>query len=301
MSNPNRRVHAKLRLQQGLVFENGADITPEEGMIATVDGMPCVFTTIDGIQAWYPLAKGADNVTYNHSQTTASDHWVVNHGLGSQDLWFNIRDGDGDFVATTLGVEADATDPDNVLHFYFAAPITGSVFVIGTKAFSSPVINTSELNIGGTVVIDSTSMRIGENIISLADLLSATDKYTRAEVDALLANFEGGSAATLRSMRAVYEGPVVAGNINTPWYPPADATAIKAVRIQLSAIGGTDLVVSLRVVRGVAEETTQYTLPAGSLNNFVSNLNIDITNDARVYLAIVTAAGTDLIVTLEYL
>jgi len=180
------KMHGRLALLDGMQLSPTADgqfpENPELNTIHTVGPTMYVYTEIAGYRTWFPLAGNSETATYLHVQADARTSWTINHGLNTQDVWFIIKDENGDIVQTPLDYILSPTDPTNSFTLTFSEPIKGTVFVVGSKAFSTARLNASVISIGGTFELNSTGIVVGNKVIDVTQL------PTLNEINAIIAD-----------------------------------------------------------------------------------------------------------------
>jgi len=206
------KVHGRLGLLDGVVLsstQNGA--FPENPALNTIHSVGTsmyVYTEVSGFQTWFPIAKGSDTATYLHTQAAASLTWQVNHNLNTEDVWFIVKDLDGNYDVPA-SVEPNPADPTNKLIVTFSEPLTGTMFVVGTRAFSSARLNASVLNVANTVVIDSSGITINGQVLdleSLAGALTSTDLVSQGGTVVDLVDGKIPTALIPNSVEEIIEG-----------------------------------------------------------------------------------------------
>jgi hypothetical protein len=80
--------------------------------------------------------EDVDLPLYTHEQTVASDTWIVNHNLGTEDIIFSVvlrEDGSVTSLSNPKYVEVGYDDfeivDENTAKVYFSAPITGRISI----------------------------------------------------------------------------------------------------------------------------------------------------------------------------
>lgn len=139
MNTKSVKVHGLLHAIGGVQVGTNSDklpVDPRLGTMVTHGNNTLIWTELNGVKLWYPLIKGDDAITYTHKQVTAATEWVIAHGLGSQDLVYSVRDGDGDIIGSVFGLTPDATNPNNKVTLHFAESISGSVFIVGKRQYT---------------------------------------------------------------------------------------------------------------------------------------------------------------------
>lgn len=245
------RSFADVDLRGSLVFgKNLADFpaSPRNGQTCLISGALWAFTTIDGVETWYPLTNKKNS--YVHVQAVSSFQWVVNHGLGTDDILYGAYD-----EAGTLMVANRTAIDLNSFRLNFTNAVTGRCVVFAdSERFAASIaagtLTASSLSVAeGVVTADSTGLSVsGAKVATLsggvlnadqvppipyAKLTGApttiagygiTDAYTRLETDGLLAGkaaLGGSSTTNFAALGVTVSGdilPAVAGvsNIGSP-------------------------------------------------------------------------------------
>lgn len=103
------------------------------------------------------------------------------------------------------------------------------------------------------------------------------------------------SKTVTRTIRATLSGGIFETSTRVPWYPPEDANTIKSVRLQVASTPPVPVVVSI----DIAGTKTQYTLPSGELTKLFA-VDLNIKGQPAVNVAVETAGGENLIITMDY-
>jgi hypothetical protein len=155
--------------------------TPQLGQFVLKDNNLYGYLTVAGMDAWYPF--GQRTVYYVHTQAMPSLTWVVNHGLGTTEVFVQVKDQNGNII------NVGKTDVDeNTFHLNFTSAVTGTVLVVATATINVPRINASQLNIAGVVTADSAGLRVnGEFVLTTATISAEIAAAVQAEADARIA------------------------------------------------------------------------------------------------------------------
>jgi hypothetical protein len=86
----------------------------------------------NGLPVWIPLS-GEINM-YVHSQSTPSDSWVINHGLGIATVMIQVLDEQNHQIVP----DYVACDEQNAAHVTFSTPQTGKAIVVAGSLSGSP-------------------------------------------------------------------------------------------------------------------------------------------------------------------
>jgi hypothetical protein len=169
MSNVN--LLSNLSLYGALIMEvdnSGWPANPKLGTFIMKDSNLYGYLKIGGLETWYPFSH--HTVSYIHTQAMPSTTWVVNHGLGTSDLFVQVKDTAGNII----GVGKEDID-SNSFRLTFTSAITGTVIVVAPDSIDVPEIKAQTLNIGsGSVVINNGGIDIAGGIITANPSTSLT-------------------------------------------------------------------------------------------------------------------------------
>ncbi len=151
------RVLSNLALYGALVMSKDDAGFPENPVIGTMiikDQCLFAYLKIGGMETWYPFANKTNS--YIHTQGLPSDAWIINHELGTTDIWYQVKDNLGNVVLV------GKTDIDeNSFQLDFTTPITGTCIVVAPDSINVPTIKALEIDVAnGAVVIDSSGVLI---------------------------------------------------------------------------------------------------------------------------------------------
>jgi hypothetical protein len=121
------QVNAQLHLQD-LVFDNTSTLPskPKAGQLCVVDGIPQLYTEIDGEMGWFIL--GQKQSYYVHKQEDVSKQWNVEHNMGIIDFIYHIYDENGNVMIADMDIINDNTIQINLM-----AASTGRVVLFGAS------------------------------------------------------------------------------------------------------------------------------------------------------------------------
>ena len=112
------------------------------------------YIKIGGMETWYPFASKTNS--YIHSQGLASLQWVVQHNLGTTDVWTQIKDSFGNIVQAGITII-----DENTIHVNFTQEAIGTVIVVAPDSIDVPQIKATMIEVaGGAIVIDNTGVLI---------------------------------------------------------------------------------------------------------------------------------------------
>ena len=206
------RILADLALFGALVMESNQAGFPENPKIGTfIIKDQCLFgyLKIGDLETWYPFASKTNS--YIHTQGLASTTWVVNHMLGTNNVWYQVRDSQGQIV----GVGKSDIDQDKFA-LNFTEAITGTVVVVAPDSLNVPTIKASsitiaegavEVNSGGVFVNGSrvlTNANIADDIAAaVAPKANQATTYTKTETDARIQAIVGAAPGALDTLEEI--------------------------------------------------------------------------------------------------
>ena len=158
------RVLNDLSLVGAIVFENDNADWPSNPAIGTMilkDQVLYAYIAVGGMETWYPFSTPTNS--YVHTQGLASTTWVVNHGLGTTNVWFQVKDANGNVV---IAGKEDINS--NSFRLSFTSAITGTVMVVAPDTIDVPAVRATMIDVG-TVQIRSDNISInGNNVLTAA-------------------------------------------------------------------------------------------------------------------------------------
>jgi len=151
------RVLNDLALHGALVMskdESGFPANPTIGTIIIKDQAIYAYIKLGGLTTWYPFASKTNS--YTHTQGGAAAMWLVQHNLGTTNVWYQVQQSNGNIVA------AGKTDIDiNSFYLYFTEAITGTVVVVSPDSVDVPQVKATEISVAnGAVVINNSGVRV---------------------------------------------------------------------------------------------------------------------------------------------
>ncbi len=185
------RIMGDVSLQGTLAFAQQVVDFPENPVVGTFvmkDQALYGYLRIGGLETWYPFASKTNS--YIHTQGLPATVWTVNHSLGTEDVWFQVKDANGQIVSVGKTI-VDA----NTFTLNFTSAITGTCVAVAPTTIDVPQVRASSIMVGGgdEVVINSGGVFInGELVLTnasiAADIAAAVaPKADTAYVDAQLA------------------------------------------------------------------------------------------------------------------
>jgi hypothetical protein len=123
---------------------------------------------VKGMLTWYPMLRSASDA-YIHTQGEANLVWTVTHNLGTNNIWYQIKDSNGAIVSPNKFETLSA----NQFRITFTEAIVGTVIVVGANSIDVPevtaqlievgavVINSDGITIAGVPVLTSSNIKFG--------------------------------------------------------------------------------------------------------------------------------------------
>lgn len=178
----NVHINSGMAIQGSVIFLDSIATFPENPAIGTLvvkDEVLYGYFTIGGLETWYPFSTGRNS--YIHTQAVSSDTWTVTHNLNSTNLFVQVFDTSGDFIAAG---KADINANSFVLTF--AASQTGKALVVAPENVDAASVKASILEIGGGyVTIDSSGVYIdGVAAATVADVNLVQDQVDTIDATA---------------------------------------------------------------------------------------------------------------------
>ncbi len=181
-------------------------VNPGLGTFVIKDRCLYGYLRIGNMETWYPFANKTQS--YIHNQYIPLVTWTVNHGLGTDEVWFMVKNTDGQIV----NVGKTSID-SNSFNLNFTVAMSGLCVVVAPTSLNVPQIKASEIYIGSgnEVYINNSGVYInGVRVLtdafisseiasavapkadtSYVDAMLAT-KANITYVDSALASFDGG-------------------------------------------------------------------------------------------------------------
>ena len=182
------RVLNDLALHGALVMskdESGFPANPTIGTIIIKDQAIYAYIKLGGLTTWYPFASKTNS--YTHTQGGAASMWLVQHNLGTTNVWYQVQQSNGNIVS------AGKTDIDiNSFYLYFTEAITGTVVVVAPDSVNVPQVSATKIDVaGGSVVIDNSGVKVnGSYVLTNGNIQSQIDSSIAAVVGAAPAAFD---------------------------------------------------------------------------------------------------------------
>lgn len=183
---------ADLELHGQMVFANSQSELPATASLGTMafkDGVIYAYMKLGGMETWYPFANKTNS--YIHVQGLAMTTWTVQHNLGTENVWYVVKNDAGQI----LSVGRTHID-ENTFQLNFTSAVKGSVVVVAPDTIDVPAVKATSINVGnGAVLIDTSGVRVnGEYVLTDASIDAQLDQkadktvtYTKSQVDTLIA------------------------------------------------------------------------------------------------------------------
>lgn len=177
-------VLSDLALNGSLIMTKDNADFPENPAIGTLvlkEQVLYAYIAIGGLSTWYPFSTKTNS--YIHTQGLESSSWLINHGLGTADVWYQVHDIYGNIMMQSGITPVDA----NSFYINFSTPVEGTAIIVSPQDVEASTIKTSLINVANdTVVIDSTGIKIdGEYLVAGASGISQEE--FNAEITARIA------------------------------------------------------------------------------------------------------------------
>ncbi|EKD22675.1 MAG: hypothetical protein ACD_84C00013G0001, partial [uncultured bacterium] len=154
---------------------------PKPGTLA-IKGLDLyAYLTIGGFQTWYPLINAMKNNSHVHTQGIASNEWIINHNLDVTDFWYQLQDQNGQFMFPSSIVKLNT----NTYKLIFTALVLGTVITVGTSNVVTDKVNAAVVNVGGTIVMDSTGITVDGQYVAIGSDITAENARAVAAETAL--------------------------------------------------------------------------------------------------------------------
>jgi hypothetical protein len=238
-------VLANLGVQGAIVMEKdetGFPSSPAVGTLLLKDHALYAYLSLSGYETWYPLTNATSS--HVHSQGMAATQWTITHNLGTQQLWWQVKDQTGQFVMPSNVVYTN----DNEVVLNFAAAVQGTAILVAPSSLNLPSLEAALVSVGGGyVVIDSSGITIdGETVLTssssyttsqvddlLADKADSSSVYTRTQVDQKFTDLIGTAPSALNTLGeiadALNDDASLAATLTTAIGNKADQTDLDAL------------------------------------------------------------------------
>jgi hypothetical protein len=187
------RVLNDLALHGALVMskdESGFPANPAIGTIIIKDQAIYAYIQLGGLTTWYPFASKTNS--YTHTQGGPASMWLVQHNLGTTNVWYQVQQSNGNIVS------AGKTDIDiNSFYLYFTEAITGTVVVVAPDSVNVPQVSATSINVaGGSVVIDNSGVKVNGSYV-------LTNGNIQSQIDASIAALVNGAPTALDTLKEI--------------------------------------------------------------------------------------------------
>lgn len=129
---------------------------PSVGIFVIKDRCLYGYLKIGDLETWYPFASKTNS--YIHMQEVPALTWVVNHNLGTTNLWFQVTGPDGN----TVSVGKVDVSPDR-FSLSFTEANKGICLVVAPDSIDVPQVKASLIRVGTGVQIDTSGVYINGN------------------------------------------------------------------------------------------------------------------------------------------
>jgi hypothetical protein len=156
--SPQISILSNLRIVGALVLDQDETEFPAEAGVGTllVKGASLyAYLTISGVNTWYPIVRNLA-ATHIHTQGASSLVWTVTHNLDTADLWYQVQDADGQIINFSSLVRID----NNSFELHFTEPVVGVALVVGANTIDVPALKTSLIEVGGSVLINTSGVYV---------------------------------------------------------------------------------------------------------------------------------------------
>jgi len=184
MSSHNKvDILSDLVVKGAIVLDENYEDFPENASLGTllIKGQNLYgYLAIGGLETWYPFDK--QTKFYIHTQGLAASQWVVEHNFGTDDVWYSVKDANGQIIS----VGRTPID-ENSFRLNFTSATVGTVIVVAPSDIDVNIVRTSILKVGGgdEVIIDSSGVRVlGEYVLTDGNIQEIVDSSIDAAVEA---------------------------------------------------------------------------------------------------------------------
>lgn len=179
------QILSSVELNGGLAFTLDADFpaNPALGTLWFKDGCVYLYGKIGGLETWYPFASKTNS--YVHTQGLPATTWTVNHGLGVEDVWYQVKNADGQIVQA----QSEVLDQNTIL-IKFTSAIVGTVVVVAPASIDVPQVKASLIDVAnGAVAIDSSGVKVnGQTVLTSASIAQQIEDAVAPKADTTALN-----------------------------------------------------------------------------------------------------------------
>ena len=227
------RIYNDVALHGALVMsknESGFPENPQVGTIIVKDYCLYAYIRIGGMETWYPFANKTNS--YVHVQGEAALTWTVDHNLGTDDVWIQVKDESGNIVRV-----GKTTIDENSFTLNFTQATKGTVVVVAPDTIHVPGVKATSINVANdSVIIDNSGVRVnGSYVLTSANIETQINNAVAVETSARIA-----ADSTLQS---AIDAEV------------ARATGVEGLLTNLTTTAKTNLVSAINEVKGLIPAT----------------------------------------------
>jgi hypothetical protein len=279
------RILSDVALYGALIMSNDATefpVNPSIGTIIIKNQCIYAYIKVGGLETWYPFASKTDS--YIHVQGLASTTWVVHHNLGTTDIWYQLKDSNGNLI-----IAAKTDIDENTFEINLTSAAAGTCIVVAPQSIDVPEVKASLINVGsGAVMIDSsgvqingsyalTSANIAQQISDAIATKDNSDEITEGTTHLYYTNSRARAAISVTNISG--DGSLLydAGNGIFTYTGPSESE----VRAHFSAGTGITLtngsIAVDNTIATVSALNNEITRSANAESTITSNLNSEIT------------------------
>ena len=245
------RIYNDVALHGALVMsknESGFPENPQVGTIIVKDYCLYAYIRIGGMETWYPFANKTNS--YVHVQGEAALTWTVDHNLGTDDVWMQVKDESGNIVRVSK-----TTIDENSFTLNFTQATKGTVVVVAPDTIDVPGVKATSINVANdSVIIDNSGVRVnGSYVLTSANIETQINNAVAVETSARIA-----ADTTLQA------------NIDAE---VARATGVEGLLTNLTTTAKTNLVSAINEVKGLIPATGVRYIGAITSNSGISDIN----------------------------
>ena len=245
------RIYNDVALHGALVMsknESGFPENPQIGTIIVKDYCLYAYIRIGGMETWYPFANKTNS--YVHVQGEAALTWTVDHNLGTDDVWMQVKDESGNIVRV-----GKTTIDENSFTLNFTQATKGTVVVVAPDTIDVPGVKATSINVANdSVIIDNSGVRVnGSYVLTSANIETQINNAVAVETSARIA-----ADTTLQA------------NIDAE---VARATGVEGLLTNLTTTAKTNLVSAINEVKGLIPATGVRYIGAITSNSGISDIN----------------------------
>lgn len=240
-------------------------LNPRLGTMVMKNNCMYVYILVGNLETWYPYATAT--ASYIHSQGLAAQTWTVNHYLNSQNLWFQVKDENGNILSV------NKTDINlNTFTLNFTAPTLGTVIVVAPEKLDVPQIRTTGLIVGANeeVMLDSGGVRVNGIYLpteAVMTMVIANEATLRANADTTLTSNLASEVTRAQSAEATLTTSIATEASNRV---AGDAALQGQIDSILSNVDATAL-------NSLSEIVTAFQAADGSLDGAITTLSGSVT------------------------